>query len=151
MTPPDTSHKLPDTSHKLPRDWYKNYWHKFVSGHKSQILPFLPVLSFCLKKGNVWAGGIWIVYRGVWMMPGGSWMVSWWCVRVSGDLPIPNPFAKNYKGSDIAFSSNALWCITNSYVWECLDDVYGRLEGVWMVSGWCLRVSGRCVGGKDVI
>ena len=31
---------------------------------------------FLHKNGNVWAGGIWIVYIGVWMMPDGSWMVS---------------------------------------------------------------------------
>ena len=52
-------------------------------------------------------------------------------VRVSGDVSIPHPFAKDYVWSDIIFSSNAL--------------LYVKLpisEGVWMVSGWCLGVSG---------
>ena len=49
---------------------------------------------------------------------------------VSGDVSIPNPFAKDYISSDIAFSSNTL--------------LYVKLPmsgGVWMVSGWCLWVS----------
>ena len=41
-------------------------------------------------------------------MSGWSLEVSGWCVRVSGDVSIPNPFAKDYIRSDIAFSSNAL-------------------------------------------
>ena len=50
--------------------------------------------------------------------------MSGWCVRMSGDVSIPNPFAKDYVRSDIVFSSNAL--------------LYVKLpmsEGVWMVSG----------------
>ena len=57
--------------------------------------------------------------------------VSGWCVRVSGYVSIPNLFAKDYVWSDIIFSSNAL--------------LYVKLpisEGVWMVSRWCLGVSG---------
>ena len=41
--------------------------------------------------------------------------VIWWCLEVSGGsarmsgvVSIPNPFAKDYIKSDIAFSSNAL-------------------------------------------
>ena len=57
--------------------------------------------------------------------------MSGWCVRVSGDVSIPNPFARDYVRSDIAFSSKAL--------------LYVKLPmsgGIWMVSGWCLGVSG---------
>ena len=57
--------------------------------------------------------------------------MSGWCARVSGDVSIPNPFAKDYVRSDIAFSSNAF--------------LYIKLlmsEGVWMLSGSCLGVSG---------
>ena len=57
--------------------------------------------------------------------------MSGWCARVSGDVSIPNPFAKDYVRSDIVFSSNAL--------------LYVELpmsEGVCMVSAWCLGVSG---------
>ena len=49
-----------------------------------------------------------MVSGGVWWRLGGVWMVSGWCVRVSGDVSIPNSFAKNYIRSDVAFSSNAL-------------------------------------------
>ena len=57
--------------------------------------------------------------------------MSGWCVRVSGYVLIPNLFAKDYVWSDIIFSSNAL--------------LYVKLlmsEGVWMLSGSCLGVSG---------
>ena len=50
-------------------------------------------------------------------MSGGS-------ARMSGDVSIPNPFAKDYVRSDIAFSSNAL-----------LYEKLSMSEGVWMVSG----------------
>ena len=58
--------------------------------------------------------------------------MSGWCVRVSGDVSIPNPFAKDYVRSDIAFSSNAvlyekLSCLRVSE-W-CLDGVWGCLNG----------------------
>ena len=56
--------------------------------------------------------------------------MSGWCVRVSGDVSIPNPFARDYVRSDIAFSLNALFYIKL--------PISG---GIWMVSGWCLGVS----------
>ena len=58
---------------------------------------------------------------------------------VSGDVSIPNPFAKDCISSDIAFSSNTL--------------LYVKLPmsgGVWMVSGWCLWVS-ESLNGPTVI
>ena len=60
--------------------------------------------------------------------------MSGWCVRVSGDVSIPNPFAKDYVRSDIAFSSKAL--------------LYVKLPmsgGIWMVSEWCLGVTWWCL------
>ena len=53
--------------------------------------------------------------------------MSGWCVRVSGDVSIPNPFARDYVRSDIAFSSNALFYIK-----------LPMSGGIWMVSGWFL-------------
>ena len=65
-------------------------------------------------------------------------MVSGWCVRGSGDVSIPNPFAKDYVWSDIVFSSNALlyiklpmsgvsgWCLGG--VWGCLDGPRAILD-----------------------
>ena len=49
--------------------------------------------------------------------------MSGWCVRVSGDVSIPNLFAKDYVWSDITFSSNALQSVKMS--------LFG---GVWVVS-----------------
>ena len=66
--------------------------------------------------------------------------MSGWCVRVSGDVLIPNPFAKDCISSDIAFSSNTL--------------LYVKLPmsgGVWMVSGWCLDGVCGCLNGPTVI
>ena len=66
--------------------------------------------------------------------------MSGWCARVSGDVSIPNPFAKDYVRSDIVFSSNAL--------------LYVKLpmsEGVWMVSAWCLHGVWGCLDGPTVI
>ena len=57
--------------------------------------------------------------------------VSGWCVGVSGDVSVSNPFAKDYVCSDIVFSSNALVCVK-----------LPMSGGVLMVSGWCLGVSG---------
>ena len=59
---------------------------------------------------------------------------------VSGDVSIPNPFAKDYISSDIAFSSNTLlyvklpmsggvWIVSVS-VWWCLDHILGCLGDV---------------------
>ena len=71
--------------------------------------------------------------------------MSGWCVRVSGDVSIPNPFARDYVRSDIAFSSNALFYIKlpmSGGIWMvsgwCLDGVWMVSGDVWMVSGWCL-------------
>ena len=50
---------------------------------------------------------------------------------MSGDVSIPNTFSKEYVRSDIAFSSNARF-----YVKLLMS------EGVWMLSGSCLGVSG---------
>ena len=66
--------------------------------------------------------------------------MSGWCVRVSGDVSIPNPFARDYVRSDIAFSSNALFYIK-----------LPMSGGIWMVSGWCLGVSGWCLAGVWVV
>ena len=66
--------------------------------------------------------------------------MSGWCVRMSGDVSIPNPFAKDYVRSDIVFSSNAF--------------LYVELpmsEGAWMVSGWCLDGVWGCLDGPTVI
>ena len=30
-----------------------------------------------------------------------------------------------------------------------IGHILGCLEGVWRLSGWCLKTSGRCVGKKD--
>ena len=75
------------------------------------------------------------------MVSGCVWMVSGWCVRVSGDVPIPNPLTKCYIRSlysDIIFSSDALECIMMP-----MSGVVCMVSGgVRMVSGWCVRVSG---------
>ena len=57
--------------------------------------------------------------------------VSGWCVGVSGDVSVPNPFAKDYVSSDIVFFSNALVCVK-----------LPMSGGVWMVSGGVWVVSG---------
>ena len=76
--------------------------------------------------------------------------MSGWCVRVSGDVSIPNPFAKDYVRSDIAFSSNAvlyekLSCLRVSG-W-CLDGVWGCLDGPTVI----LDAANRVLMPKQVI
>ena len=91
-----------------------------------------------------------MVFGGVWMVSGWCLDVSGWCVRVSGHVSIPSPMAKfciRSLCSNVAFSSNALWCVENAYVWGCLYGVYGCLKGVWMVSKGVWQMS----GGMDVI
>ena len=55
---------------------YQICWQKFILGHDTRILPFLPVS--CIVKehlclGGVWvvSVGVWIISKGVWQMPGG--------------------------------------------------------------------------------
>ena len=76
-------------------------------------------------------------------MSGGS-------ARMSGDVSIPNPFAKDYVRSDIAFSSNAvlyekLSCLRVSG-W-CLDGVWGCLDGPTLI----LDAANRVLMPKQVI
>ena len=104
---------------------YQSHWQQVI-----QVICFL-FFKCPLKRKNVF---VWGCLDGVCRCLGVTWWcleVSGWCVRVSGDVSIPNLFAKDYVWSDITFSSNAL--------------LYVKLpisEGVWMVSGWCLGVSG---------
>ena len=68
------------------------------------------------------------------IVSGGVWMVSGWCVRVSGDVPIPNPLTKCYIRSlysDVVFSSNAHKCV----IMPMSVGVWMVFWGVWIVSG----------------
>ena len=72
--------------------------------------------------------------------------MSGWCVRVSGHVSIPSPMAKcciRSLCSNVAFSSNALWCVEM----PMSGGVYGCPKGVWMVSKGVWQMS----GGMDVI
>ena len=108
-------------------------------------MQYLYICTICIKTAMSGPGvsGLCIEVSG-WclVVSGGIWMESGW-VLVSGNISIPNPLAKNFIRSDIAFSSNGLWCITNSNVWGCLDGVYGRLGGVWIVSKGVWQMCGR--------
>ena len=69
---------------------------------------------------------------------------------VSGDVSIPNPFAKYYISSDIAFSSNTLLYVKLSMsggVWGCLDGVCGCLNGPTVI----LYAANRVLMPKQVI
>ena len=83
------------------------------------------MLFTCVKLGT---SGV------VCMVSGGVRMVSGWCVRVSGDVPIPNPLTKYYIRSlysDVVFSSNALQCV----LMPMSVSFWMVFWGVWMVSG----------------
>ena len=99
---------------------------KFKLGH-TQILPFLPVPS--IAKTSM-SGGVLMVSEGVWMM-------YRWCLRVSGEAPIPNLLAKNIFAHDSQILHFLpVPCIAQ----QCL--CLGVSELCLGVSGWGLMVSG---------
>ena len=93
-------------------------------------------------------------------------MVTGWCLRLSGDVSMPNPLAKNHK-TMILKILHFLPVPSNAYkrfFWGCLDGVWEGLDDVWMVSvgnqtlpllrvpsnvytRLCLGVSGWCLDG----
>ena len=79
---------------------------------------------------------------GVWVVSGGVCLVSGMCLRTeevsgcSNTKSIGKIWNRPY--SDIALSSSTLCCIKTSM----FGSVWMVSEGVWMMSGWCLMVSG---------
>ena len=77
--------------------------------------------------------------------------VSEWDLRVCGDVLIPNLLAQIHiyvmLAQILPFPPVPSHICENTYIWGCLDGVWG----VWIVSGSYLRVSGRCLGCMDVI
>ena len=121
---------------------YQIHLQKVILGH---TLPFLQMHSCPLRHKNAF---VWGYLDGVWGCLGMTWCclkVSGWCVGVPGDVSIPNPFAKDCVRSDIVFSSNALLYVEL----PMSEGVWMVSEGVLAISGWFLRVSGRCLGGID--
>ena len=78
----------------------------------------------------------------VWVVSGGVCWVSGMCLRTeevsgcSNTKSIGKIWIRPY--SDIALSSSTLYCIKTSMS----GGVWMMYEGVWMMSRWCLRVSG---------
>ena len=120
---------------------YQIYLQKVILGH---TLHFLQMHSGPLRHKNVF---VWEYLDGAWRCLGMTWCcleVSGWCVGVPGDVSIPNPFAKDYVCSDIAFlpkpssTKNCLclrvsgWCLGG--VWECLEGPTVILDAVnWVL------------------
>ena len=78
-------------------------------------------------------GGVWVVSGGVCLVSG---MCLRWGLRRSQDVAIPNQLAKFEIGHTRI--SSTLCCIKTSM----FGSVWMVSEGVWMMSEWCLRVSG---------
>ena len=120
---------------------YQIHLRKVILGH---TLPLLQTHSCPLMRKSTF---VWRYMDGVWGCLGMTWCcleVSGWCVGVPGDVSIPNPFAKDYVCSDIAFlpkpssTKNCLclrvsgWCLGG--VWECLEGPTVILDAVnWVL------------------
>ena len=112
---------------------YQIHLRKVILGH---TLPLLQTHSCPLMRKSTF---VWRYMDGVWGCLGITWCcleVSGWCVGMSGDVSVPNPFAKDYVSSDIAFLPKL------SFTKNCL---------CLRVSGWCLGGVWGCLDGPTVI
>ena len=113
--------------------------------HEKQTCLSIIKGSKSMRKNNFFYAWFWPIFIStfwnieVWLV----WMVSRWYLRMSGwCVRVCNKFIRSWY-SGIAFSSHAIRCVQNAYVWGCQDGVQGYMEVVWIVSKGIWQMSGK--------